>query len=84
MLKIGSTVYRIQHDRHHEKVFLTVWRDRVLIYHGVHILRRSKDGADFFIYRGQPFYVSEFTTPRGSYPLHIPDGCGYHENPLYV
>lgn len=69
MLKIGSTTYRIQHSRDHERILLTVWRNGRLTEHKIHHLSRAKDGGDFFFHAGQIFYVSEFIDPHGSYHL---------------
>lgn len=69
MLKLGTTTYRIQHSRDHERILLTVWRNGRLAEHKIHHLRRTKDGADFFFHAGHMFYVSEFIDPHGSYHL---------------
>ena len=69
MLKLGTTTYRIQHSRDHERILLTIWRNGRLAEHKIHHLRRTKDGADFFFHAGHMFYVSEFIDPHGSYHL---------------
>ena len=60
MLKIGSTVYKIQHSNDKERVLLTVWHNRRLVDHGICKLRRGAGGCDVFTYHGDRFYVSEF------------------------
>ena len=45
MLKLGTTTYRIQHSRDHERILLTVWRNGRLTEHKIHHLCRTKDGA---------------------------------------
>ena len=83
MLKLGSTTYRIQHSRDHEKVLLTVWRGGKLAEHKIHRLRRTKDGADFFYHGGQMFYVSEFIDPNGSYRTPTKQNPYTHEATRY-
>ena len=52
MLKLGTTTYRIQHSRDHERILLTVWRNGRLTEHKIHHLCRTKDGGDFFFHAG--------------------------------
>lgn len=49
MLKLGSTTYRIQHSRDHERILLTVWRNGRLTEHKIHHLSRAKDGGRFLL-----------------------------------
>ena len=66
MLKLGTTTYRIQHSRDHERILLTVWRNGRLAEHKIHHLRRTKDGAISSSMPGRCFISANLSTPTAA------------------
>lgn len=57
-LKRGKRTYRI--NRGGDSVFVTVWENNRLIDHGVCPIRSRKDFRDYFMFRGEQYFLGEF------------------------
>lgn len=60
MLKRGNTKMKLTYDRNKDKVLVTCWCDGRLVDHGLCIVRGNSLTGDYFIFRGEVYYISEF------------------------
>lgn len=58
MLKRGRRVYRI--NRGGDSVFVTVWENSRLVDHGICPIRSRRDFRDYFMFRNEQYFLSEF------------------------